>query len=345
MELPLKDLRSQSLDELKEFMQINGEAAFRAKQVWEWLWKKGAQSIADMSNLSVALRQKLSSQFQIFNMQVDALQKSSDGTIKVRFLLHDGFKIEGVLIPTENRVTACVSSQVGCSLDCKFCATGFLKRERNLEAAEIYDQVKILQEISQQNYGQHLNNIVYMGMGEPLLNYQNVIKSIDLLTGEEGLNMNPQRLTISTAGIAKMMEKLADENKGVRLALSLHSAIDAERSAIMPINETNNLAKLKQALSYWYQKTKLRPTLEYTVIENTNDTEKDAKALIQFASAFPCKVNLIEYNPIALADFKPTAEDSLNKFASSLTKAGILTVVRRSRGKDIDAACGQLVNK
>lgn len=340
-----KDLRKLSLPEIKEALVEMGESTFRAKQIYEWLWKKGCTQIAEMSNLSKELRIKLEQHFNILPLQINKVQNSNDGTIKVSFQLHDNNFIEGVLIPTDTRVTACVSSQVGCSLDCKFCATGYLKRTRNLEAGEIYDQVKLLNELAEIHYNKRLDNIVYMGMGEPMLNYANIIRSIELISTEVGLHMSPQRLTVSTAGIAKMITKLADEDTGVNLALSLHSAIDEDRSKIMPINDSNPLAELKIALKYWYQKTKLRPTLEYTVIQGVNDRDEDLSALIKFASGFPCKINLIEYNPIEMAEFMPTSNNKLEFFAKQLENQNIIAVIRRSRGKDIDAACGQLVNK
>ncbi len=342
----LTDIRKLSKEEIIEALQEMGESAFRGKQVYEWLWKKGAKGFAHMTNLSVELRNKLQEKFSLLPLQIHILQKSADGTIKCSFKLFDDHFIEGVLIPTETRVTACVSSQVGCSLDCKFCATGYLKRQRNLEAGEIYDQVWILNDLAQQHYGKGLDNIVYMGMGEPLLNYANVWRSTELICGEEGLNMSWQRITVSTAGISKMIVKLADDGARFNLALSLHAANDERRTAIMPINASNNLDSLAEALKYWYQKTGTRPTLEYTVIEGVNDDSPELTELIAFARRFPCKINLIEYNSIGdLAPFQPTSAGKLQRFADGLEAARLVVNLRRSRGKDIDAACGQLVNK
>lgn len=343
---PKTDIRKLTRDEIATRLLAMGEPAFRAKQIYEWLWKKGAHGFLEMTNLSNPLRTKLDSEFSILPAKVHVQQKSADGTIKCSFLLADGNLIEGVLIPTETRVTACVSSQVGCSLDCKFCATGYLKRQRNLEAGEIYDQVWLLNELAQKHYGKHLDNIVYMGMGEPLLNYANVWQSLELLTGEEGLGMSPSRITVSTAGIAKMIMKMADDGARFNLALSLHAANDEKRTAIMPINASNNLDMLAEALKHWYDKTGIRPTLEYTVIEGVNDDTSEMLDLIKFARRFPCKINLIEYNPIGeLAPYLPTSGGKLQRFADGLEAARLLVNVRRSRGKDIDAACGQLVNK
>lgn len=340
-----QDIRKLDPEELKQALTDLNQPAFRAKQIYEWLWKKGATSFSEMTNLSKELRDTLDKEFIINPLKIHKIQNSNDGTIKVSFRLFDDRYIEGVLIPTENRVTACVSSQVGCSLDCKFCATGYLKRERNLESGEIYDQVKLLNEIAENSYNKKLDNIVYMGMGEPMLNYGNVLKSIALISTEQGMHMSPQRITVSTAGIAKMIKKLADDDTGVNLALSLHSAINEDRSKIMPINDSNPLEDLKEALIYWYSKTRLRPTLEYTVIQGVNDRDEDLNSLIKFANGFPCKINLIEYNPIDMADFRPTQNKRLEFFAQHLEANKIIAVIRRSRGKDIDAACGQLINK
>ena len=340
------DVRSLTLSELEQAVKNLSEPAFRGRQIYEWLWKKGARDFASMTNLSLPLREKLQAHFSLLPGRIHTKQVSRDGTVKCSFELHDGNLIEGVLIPTETRVTACVSSQVGCSLDCKFCATGYLKRQRNLEAGEIYDQVWLLNALAQEHYGKGLDNIVYMGMGEPLLNYANMWRSVELITGEDGLNMSPQRITVSTAGIAKMIEKMADDGAKFNLALSLHAANDEKRTAIMPINASNNLDMLAEALQHWYRTTGTRPTLEYTVIEGVNDDITEMQELIRFARRFPCKINLIEYNPIGeLAPFMPTQGQKLYRFADGLTAAKLIVNVRRSRGKDIDAACGQLANK
>lgn len=338
-----KDIRDLDLIELSEELKTLGQPSFRAKQIWQWLWQKGARSFDEMTNLSKDLRSVLAENFTFHKTEIITSQYSNDGTIKVVFELHDGNKIEGVLIPSMSRTTACVSSQVGCSLDCKFCATGYLKRSRNLTAAEIFDQVWQINELAEKHHGKRLDNIVYMGMGEPLLNYANVLRSVNIITSAEGLGMSPTRLTLSTAGIAKMIVKLADDGVRTNLALSLHSANNAKRSAIMPINDSNNLEMLAESLAYWYDKTGNRPTLEYTVIAGVNDGVEEEKELATFARKFPSKINLIEYNPITLADYQPTSR--LDAFADSLIAKKLIVNVRRSRGKDIDAACGQLALK
>ncbi|MEP7169264.1 MAG: 23S rRNA (adenine(2503)-C(2))-methyltransferase RlmN [Bacteroidota bacterium] len=340
-----KDIRSIALNDIEEFFLSHNEKKFRAKQVHEWLWKKSASTFSEMSNLSKLTRELLEENFVINAIKIDSLQKSKDRTIKNAFRLFDDHIIEGVLIPTSSRMTACVSSQVGCSLTCSFCATGKLERLRNLNADEIYDQVVILNKQAEENYNIPLSNIVYMGMGEPLLNYANVLKSVEHITSAEGLNMSPQRITVSTAGIAKMIKKLGDDTVKFNLALSLHAANDEKRNKIMPINETNNLEILKDALKYFYDKTGTRVTYEYVMLNSFNDSIHDASELFEFSKTVPCKINLIEYNSIGDGEFRKSKTDKADEFKIFLESKGIIVNVRRSRGKDIDAACGQLANK
>ena len=340
-----RDIRALSLEEITDFFKINNEKTFRAKQVYEWLWKKSANRFDEMTNLSITTRGLLENNFVINAVTINDQQISSDRTIKNAFKLFDQHVVEGVLIPTTNRMTACISSQVGCSLTCKFCATGKLQRLRNLNADEIYDQVVLLKKQAENNYETPLTNIVYMGMGEPLLNYSNVIKSVEKITSPEGLNMSPQRITVSTAGIAKMIRKLGDDNVKFNLAVSLHAANDEKRSHIMPINEQNSLQALAEALTYFYEKTECRVTYEYIIFKDFNDTLIDAKELADFCMHVPCKVNVIEYNPIDESEFQQTTEPRLKAFTNYLESRNVIVNVRRSRGKDIDAACGQLANK
>ena len=343
----LLDIRLLSKEEILAWFLSIGEKKFRANQVYEWLWQKGATSFEEMTNLSKNLREKLSDHFVINAIQEDQVQKSSDGTIKTRFQLHDGHFIESVLIPVsrDRRFTVCVSSQVGCSLACKFCATGKMKRVRNLDPGEIYDQVVKVNQQSLDTFGHPLTNIVYMGMGEPLLTYKNVLKSVEHITSPEGLNMSPKRITVSTAGIAKMIKKLADDEVRFNLALSLHAADDLKRNEIMPINEQNNLTVLMESLKYFNQNTRNRISFEYIAFQNFNDSLEDAANLADLCRDFPVRINIIEYNPIDGATFQKADANRIDKFAQHLTNKGIMVTVRRSRGKDIDAACGQLANK
>ena len=340
-----KDIRKYSLDQLKAYFVEIGEKPFRAAQVYEWLWKKSASDFKTMTSISEKLRARLSDDFSINTLQVATKQVSNDGTIKSGFQLYDGNIVEGVLIPAEDRMTACVSSQVGCSLSCKFCATGYMERKRNLEPGEIYDQVVTIARQAEESFAHPLTNIVFMGMGEPLLNYTNVLAGIERITHPEGLNISPKRITVSTAGIAKMIKKLADDSVKFNLALSLHAANDIKRNQIMPINESNTLKVLKEALQYFYLKTKNKITFEYILFYNFNDRLEDARELYAFSRGLPVKINIIEYNPIAEASFVNTGEDRLEAFRKFLSDKKLVVNVRRSRGKDIDAACGQLAIK
>ena len=340
-----KDIRALSKEQLRDFFEAKGDKAFRGNQVYEWLWGKSAHSFDAMTNLSKETRSMLEDHFVINHIEVDSIQRSNDGTIKNAVKLHDGLIVESVLIPTPTRTTACVSSQVGCSLDCKFCATARLKRMRNLNPDEIYDQVVAIDKESRLYYDRPLSNIVFMGMGEPLMNYNNVLKAIDKITSPEGLGMSPKRIVVSTSGVPKMIKKMADDQVKFKLAVSLHSAIDQVRTSIMPFNATFPLSDLREALEYWYIKTKNRITYEYVVWKGINDTEKDVEALIRFCKFAPSKVNLIEYNPIDDGEFQQADSQAINMYVSMLEANRITVTVRRSRGKDIDAACGQLANK
>jgi 23S rRNA (adenine2503-C2)-methyltransferase len=340
------NIRQMGLDELKAYFETIGEKKFRATQVWEWLWQKHAHSFADMTNLSKELRQKLGEHFTLPALTVDTTQYSSDGTVKSRFKTHDGHLCEGVLIPTESRYTACVSSQIGCSLSCRFCATGYIDRKRNLDFDEIYDEVVLINHQSEQTFGKKLSNIVFMGMGEPLLNYSNMMKAINRITAEDGLGMSPRRITVSTAGVAKMIRQLGDDQVRFKLALSLHAANDQKRNEIMPINESNNLKALVDALNHFYKQTHNEITLEYILFNNFNDSSKDADELIKIYRQVPADlVNIIEYNPIDFAKFEKPSEERIAAFMTYLEKNKVNARLRRSRGKDIDAACGQLANK
>ena len=341
-----RNIRNLTLPELENWFVESGDKKFRSKQVWEWLWQKHATSFAEMTNLSKDLRQKLGDEFSLPALVADSVQYSSDGTVKSRFKTHDGHYIEGVLIPTEDRQTACVSSQVGCSLSCKFCATGYLERKRNLDFDEIYDQVSLINDQAMASAGKKLTNIVFMGMGEPLLNYRNVLQAIERISSPDGLAMSPRRITVSTAGVAKMIRQLGDDKVKFKLALSLHAANDSKRHEIMPVNDTNNIHSLIEALNYFYRETSNEITFEYILFKDFNDSLQDAEELVKIYRQVPADlVNIIEYNPIDNAAFRKPEEDVVERFMNYLGKNRVNARLRRSRGKDIDAACGQLANK
>ena len=340
-----RDIRQLSLEQLTEYFLAIGDKGFRAKQVYEWLWKKSAKDFDQMTNISLETREKLKAEFVINHIAVDEMQRSEDGTIKNAVKRFDGATVESVLIPTDKRITACISSQVGCSLDCHFCATARLKRMRNLNPDEIYDQVVAIKEQSESFFNRPLTNIVFMGMGEPLLNYHNVIDSIDKITNPKGLGISPKRITLSTVGIPKLIKKMADDSVKFNLAISLHSAVNDTRSKVMPINLKSSLEDLADSLQYWYHKTRKKVTYEYVIWQGINDEEEDAKALVEFCKIIPAKVNIIEYNPIDEGEYQQASDEALGMYVRLLEENDIVVNVRRSRGKDIDAACGQLANK
>ena len=341
-----RNIRELNYPELEQLMEEMGEKKFRAKQVYEWLWQKQAMSFADMTNLSKSLRQQLGETFTLPALQIDTKQYSEDGTIKLRFRTWDGHFIEGVLIPTDKRITACVSSQVGCSLTCKFCATGYLERKRNLQFDEIVDQVVLLNQLAQELLDKKITNIVFMGMGEPLLNYKQVLRAVEVISSPDALGMSPRRVTVSTAGVAKAIRQLGEDRVRFKLALSLHAANDKKRNEIMPINDSNNIKTLIDSLNEFYQETGNEITLEYILFKDFNDSLKDADELIKIYRQIPADlVNIIEYNPIEKARFEKPTQEKITAFMEYLGKNKVNARLRRSRGKDIDAACGQLANK
>ena len=340
-----KDIRSLNEDELKEVLSSNSFKSFRAKQIFHWIWNKSAHSFDEMLNLPKDLIIFLKENFVINFVKVHRMQKSLDGTIKNAIKLFDGHIVECVLIPTKSRITACVSSQVGCSLNCKFCATAKLRRMRNLNPDEIYDQVVLINQQAKEHFDRPLTNIVFMGMGEPLMNYNNVLKSIDRITSKSGLGMSPKRIVVSTSGVPKMIKKIADQGVKFKLAVSLHSAINEKRTSIMPFNDKMNLDELEEALKYWYDKTKKIITYEYVVWKGINDSDEDILALVKLCKRIPSKVNLIQYNNIDDPTFIQASAGVLNKYIKTLDSNKIKATIRKSRGQDIDAACGQLANK
>ena len=340
-----KDIRLLSLNELILFCKENKLPTYRAKQIYEWLWKKNVKSFDDMSSISQTTRNMLKDVFWINNIKVYSQDISIDNTIKYGLRLHDQNIVEGVLIPSKKRITACISSQAGCSLSCNFCATGKLTLKRNLTSSEIYDQVFLLNEESKKYFEKPISNIVYMGMGEPLLNYKCLLESIDFITSKKGLNMSPKRITVSTVGIAKLIKKLGDDMVKFNLAISLHSAEDSKRSNLMPINNNINLNQLKEAVEYFYKKTKTRITYEYILLKNINDSINDAKKLLDFIKITPCKINLIEYNTVSDFEFEKSTNKKTDLFINFLEKHNVIVNLRKSKGKDINAACGQLANQ
>ncbi len=340
-----RDIRNLTLKEVVAFCTENKLPKFRAKQIWEWLWKKRANSFEEITSLPKETRILLNAHFSINIINIHKKETSQDGTIKYSFQLHDQLLVEGVLIPSKKRLTACISSQVGCSLSCGFCATGTLKLKRNVTAAEIYDQVFILNQEALLKFGRPLSNVVYMGMGEPLLNYKSVLDSIFFITDKQGLGMSPKRITVSTAGISKMIKKLGDDKVNFNLAISLHSASDDKRNLLMPLNKKINLSKLKEAVKYFYDKTGTRVTYEYILFKNINDSIKDAQKLLEFIKSTPCKINLIEYNTVDELPYKKSSNTITKNFIEHLEGQNIIVNLRRSKGKDIAAACGQLANK
>ena len=340
-----KDIRDITEEEIETFFSNNKLQNFRIKQLNEWLWQKGANSFKEMTSLSKDLREKLEMTFQLRFAKIDQQFTSNDGTIKYSMLLHDDKLIESVLIPSKKRVTACISSQIGCSFDCNFCATGTMKIHRNLTHGEIFDQVFTLNQESKKNFGRSLTNIVFMGMGEPLLNYKNLLQSIEKITSKKGMGISPRRITVSTVGLAKQIIQLADDGVKFNLAISLHSAIDEVRSQIMPINNSINLATLRESIKYFHEKTNNRVTYEYILFKGINDDLDAARRLAAFCRISPCKVNLIEYNPVEGLEFEKSTDENTEGFIDFLEHRNIIVHLRKSKGKDIDAACGQLVNK
>ena len=358
------DIRSLTHVALQNFFLQHGGRKFRADQTYNWLWKKGCQSFDEMTSLSKADRLLLTHHFSFRVARVDHFQTSRDGTLKVVFRTHDDRCVEGVLIPSADRYTACISSQIGCALACNFCATGRLGFSRNLTTGEIFDQVVALSGLAgtrrdEQSTeggkkknpesgtvpGHNLSNIVFMGMGEPLLNYENVTQAIDRITSPDGMNLSPQRITVSSVGIPKMIRKMADDGVKFHFALSLHAATDEKRNQLIPVNRKFPLTEVSDSLKYFYRLTGKRITIEYILFDSVNDTRSDAQALAGFCKSFPVKINIIQYNQVADSGFVKTSEEKLRAFVEFLEQKNLVINVRKSRGEDIDAACGQLAGK
>ena len=339
-----QNIRELSLKELSEFLTTHNEKAFRAKQIWQWIWQRGTTRFEEMTNLSKTTQELLSDAFFFDSLHPQLAQTAGDGTVKTAWRLYDGEVIESVLIPGNQKFTVCVSSQVGCKLGCKFCATGTLGFKRNLTAGEIFEQV-IAAKTAAEAQGLTLSNIVFMGMGEPLLNYDNVMKAIERLTANDGLAMSPYRITVSTAGIPDKIKQLADDEARFNLAVSLHSADENTRTNLMPLNKAYSLADIAESLKYFVEKTGTRPTFEYLLLKDINDSLEDAKTLARYCRQFPIKINLIEYNEVEGSGFRHSPDKRRDEFIRFLESCNMVVNLRRSKGKDIDAACGQLAGK
>jgi 23S rRNA (adenine2503-C2)-methyltransferase len=340
----MQDIRDLDREQLLSFLKSNQEPAFRAKQILEWLWKKNVSCFEDMRNIPTSLQKKLADNFHLTKLQVVAEQKSIDKTLKYKLKLHDDNCIEMVLIPSGKRVTVCVSTQVGCALKCAFCATGTMGFVRNLSVYEMYEQVFLANELAKEKYNNKISNIVLMGMGEPLLNLDNVCQAVSWITESKGLGMSPSRITLSTAGIKEKIKDLADKNLGINFALSLHAANQSKRRQLMPVAENYSLSELSKDIVYYHTKTKQRISIEYLLLADVNDSLNDARDLALFCKSFPVKINIIEYNSHTNTPFRPASKERLEEFVNFLTSRNIIVQVRNSRGKDIDAACGQLGN-
>ena len=344
------DLKTLAAAELEQFIVDLGLPAYRGRQIYRWMYALGVSEFESMSDLPATLRSRLEQVAFISSLTFKKSQESSDGTIKSLYQINSGKAIETVLIPDfdsdrqPKRMTACVSSQVGCAMDCSFCATGKMGFHQNLSSGEIYDQVYCINQLAIERYGKSLTNIVFMGMGEPLLNFQAVCDSVQKISSKNGLAMAPRRITISTVGLADQIKKLADQSLKTNLAVSLHAPSDKKRSSIMPVNRKakTDLRALRSAIKYYSEKTKRRVTYEYCLFKDFNDTTEDAIHLSEIAHWVPSKVNLIMYNPVDGVLFERSDDATVNEFVRELLKRRVRVTVRKSRGIDIDAACGQL---
>ena len=338
------NIRQASLQDITNFLVSNGEKAFRAKQIWQWIWQRGVTDFEEMTNLSRTTRELLRQNWYFDCLEPVHIQTATDGTTKTAWKLYDGEIIESVLIPGNQKFTVCVSSQVGCKLGCKFCATGTLGFKRNLTYGEIFNQVTAAK-MAADAQGFPLSNIVFMGMGEPMLNYDNVLAAIERITAEDGLAMSPYRITVSTAGIPDKIRQLADDGVRFNLAVSLHAAKENIRTSLMPINKAYCLKEVADSLKYFVEKTGTRPTFEYLLLKDINDSLEDAKALALYCRQFPIKINLIEYNNVEGSGFQHSPDKKRDEFVKYLENCNMVVNIRRSKGKDIDAACGQLAAK
>ncbi len=329
--------------QLIELFAQFGQKPYKGRQLFKWLYNKQIKSFDQMTDLSKDIRNELSEKYTIEGLRIANIAESSDGTKKILFNLSDNKPLESVLIPDGNgRNTLCISSQVGCALGCKFCATGTMGLIRNLTVGEIVGQLLAINKSFRSNA---FSNVVFMGMGEPFNNYENLIEAVKIMISGNGLNISPKKITVSTSGVSPKIKKLADENLKVNLALSLHVATQGKRTRIMPIAETFKLDKLTEAIKYYTRKTDLPVTFEYIIFEGFNDKVEDIKALSKLIHGLKCKINILAYNEVDKLPFKRPSDEKVNWFGRELAKINIAVTIRKSRGQDIDAACGQLAAK
>jgi 23S rRNA (adenine2503-C2)-methyltransferase len=342
------NLSAYNKQQLSDFCNELGLPRYRADQLFQWIHLKNAGSFGEMTNLSKTLRGELEEKAELKGVERASVSRSKDGTVKCLFRLHDEKLVEAVLIPeffddgVADRLTVCVSSQVGCVFGCSFCATGKMGLFRNLSTGEITGQVLAMNAIAEADYSKRITNIVYMGMGEPFHNYAPVVDSAEILCDPLGLNLSPRRITISTVGLTRQIRSYADEQRPWNLAVSLHAADDEKRNRIMPINETLDLKALRGALEHYHRTMRQPVTYEYLLFDNFNDSPEDARKLAGIARWIPAKINIIMYNSVEGVTLQRAREDRLDRFMAELTRQGARATVRRSRGDDIDAGCGQL---
>lgn len=336
-----KNIKDYNLDELKQVISDLGEKPYRAEQIFKWIMQDNVTSFDDMTNLSLELREKLKNEFDLHIFKILKKQESKDGTKKYLFDVLDGNAIESVLMEYKHGKTICVSSQIGCKMGCKFCASTGVKFARSLSSGEIVEQLLAVQ----RDENIKISNLVFMGIGEPLDNYDNVMKAIKILNNQKGINMGARHISISTSGLVPKIYKLADENLQCTLSISLHNSSNEKRSEMMPINNTYNIEELMKACKYYIEKTNKRISFEYALAKDNNDNLEDAKALIKLLKGMICHVNLIPINKIEDGKYSKSTNENIIKFRDYLNENGIVATIRRELGSDIDAACGQLRKK
>ena len=337
----MKNIKDYDLKELKEELTKIGEKPFRAEQIFKWLYQEKVKEFSEMTNLSLELRKKLEGNYTICNYKILRKQESKDGTIKYLFDVLDGNAIETVLMSYHHGYSICVSSQIGCKMGCKFCASTGINFVRDLTSGEIVEQILAVE----QDTGVRISNVVFMGIGEPLNNYNNVINAIKIINNPKGLNIGARHISISTSGLVPRIYKLAEENIQCTLSISLHATNDEKRSSMMPINNAFNIAELMEACKYYIEKTHRRISFEYALAKDNNDNLEDAKELVKLLKGMLCHVNLIPINKIENGQYTKSSNENIMKFRDYLNDHGIVATIRRELGSDIDAACGQLRRK